>query len=268
MKIHFSKYQGTGNDFILLDNRGGAYSSLQRSQVEFLCDRRFGIGADGLILLEEKKGYDFGMRYFNSDGNVSSMCGNGGRCITDYANSLHLINGEARFEAIDGEHLALIRNRDSMVVKLKMGDVKSYEMIGDDVFLDTGSPHYIKFLDDVSGLDVVSEGRKIRNSGRFKAQGTNVNFVASIPGGLRVRSYERGVEDETLSCGTGVTASVLAASVKGMLKSGTTECDVESSGGKLKVYFNQHVSGFTDVWLEGPSTFVYSGEIDIDSLTS
>ncbi len=263
MKIAFSKYQGTGNDFVLLDNRDGKYSSLKTSEVEFLCDRRFGIGADGLILLEKKSGYDFSMKYYNSDGNESSMCGNGGRCITAFANTLQLINGEAKFTAIDGEHEAIIKDKQSMIVKLKMGDVKGFEMIGDDIFLNTGSPHYVKFVNDTMKVDVVAEGKKIRYNERFKQEGTNVNFVQSTSSGLNVRSYERGVEDETLSCGTGVTASVLASVLKGVVKEDSKVCDVKSMGGMLKVYFEKEGNGFKDVWLEGEAKFVYSGEIEI-----
>ncbi len=263
MKIAFSKYQGTGNDFILLDNRDERYSVLKASDVEFLCNRRFGIGADGLILLEKKSGYDFEMKYFNNDGNVSSMCGNGGRCITAFANSLQLINSDAKFTAIDGEHQSLIEDNKSMIVKLKMGDVKGCEMVGEDVFLNTGSPHYVKFVKDVMNVDVVTEGRKIRYNDRFSQEGTNVNFVAPVASGLSVRSYERGVEDETLSCGTGVTASVLASVIKGKVNEAAGVCEVKSMGGMLNVYFEKAGDGFKNVWLEGEAKFVYSGEIEI-----
>lgn len=263
MNVHFSKYQGTGNDFVLLDNRDGKYSGLKSSQVKFLCDRRFGIGADGLILLEKKPGYDFDMKYYNSDGNVSSMCGNGGRCITGFANLLQLINGEAKFTAIDGEHESVIKGSDPVVIKLKMGDVNGYKVFEDDVFLNTGSPHYVRFVNDVMAADVVAEGRKIRNDERFGKDGTNVNFVQMDANRLIVRSYERGVEDETLSCGTGVTAAVLASIIRGKLKKDTGVCEVKSMGGNLKVYFEKSGELFENVWLEGEAKFVFSGEIDI-----
>ena len=263
MKINFSKYQGTGNDFILLDNRDGRYSALTASTVEFLCRRYFGIGADGLILLEKCQGYDFNMKYFNSDGKVSSMCGNGGRCITAFANSLHQINDEARFKAIDGGHRSLIISTDPMIVKLKMVDVAGFEMIGDDVFLNTGSPHYVKFVDDVLEYDVLWEGQAIRNNDRFLREGTNVNFVETLSTGLYVRTYERGVEEETLSCGTGVTASVLAAVIMGMIDGNAGVCEVKTVGGILNVYFEKAGGGFKNVWLEGEAKFVYSGEIEI-----
>lgn len=263
MKIAFSKYQGTGNDFILLDNWDERYSVLKATDVEFLCNRRFGIGADGLILLEKKSGYDFEMKYFNSDGKVSSMCGNGGRCITAFANSLHLIKDVAKFIAIDGEHQSLIEDNKSMIVKLKMSDVKGCENVGDDIFLNTGSPHYVRFVDDVMSVDVVNEGRKIRYNERFLQEGTNVNFVAPAARGLQVRSYERGVEDETLSCGTGVTASVLASVIKGIIKQDAGFCEVRSMGGMLKVFFEKAGDGFKNVWLEGEAKFVFAGEIEI-----
>ncbi len=263
MKISFVKYQGTGNDFVMLDNRTGKFSSLDKSQVAFLCDRKFGIGADGLILLEESPGLDFGMKYFNSDGNISSMCGNGGRCITAFADSLSIIAGSARFNAIDGLHEATIKTGSSIVVKLKMGDVEGCEIIGEDIFLNTGSPHYIKFVKDVIDVDVLSEGRKVRYNERFRKDGTNVNFVQLDGGKLIVRSYERGVEDETLSCGTGVTASVLASVVKGIISENAGVCEVKSMGGILKVYFEGAGNGFKNVWLEGEAKFVYTGEIDL-----
>jgi len=264
MKISFSKYQGTGNDFILLDNRNRKFSGLTNSQIEFLCDRRFGIGADGLILLEEKPGIDFNMVYFNSDGNVSSMCGNGGRCITAFANSLKLINGEATFTAIDGMHESLIVSKQPMVVKLKMGDVNEIEQIGGDLYLNTGSPHYVRMVEDVMQIDVVQEARKVRYNERFSHEGTNVNFVQANTAGITVRSYERGVEDETLSCGTGVTASVLVSVLKGKVIADAGFCEVKSMGGMLKVYFEKAGDSFRNIWLEGEAKFVYSGEINVD----
>jgi len=263
MKIPFAKYQGTGNDFVILDNRAGRFSGLDKSQVEFLCNRRFGIGADGLIMLEEKSGYDFDMKYFNSDGNVSSMCGNGGRCITAFAKSLHLVEEKARFTAIDGDHEAIIISLNPFIVKLKMQDVKGIENVGDDVFLNTGSPHYVRLNGDLKKLDVVHEARKIRYNDRFSDDGTNVNFVHPQLPLLEVRSYERGVEDETLSCGTGVTASVLAAVEKGIIKEKRGVCEVKSMGGMLKVYYEMSATGFENVWLEGEAKFVYTGEIEI-----
>jgi diaminopimelate epimerase len=263
MKIAFSKYHGTGNDFILLDNRQKEYSLLTESQIKFLCDRRFGIGADGLILLETNSGVDFEMIYFNSDGNVSSMCGNGGRCITAFAKSLGLIKGSAKFKAIDGMHEALIEKENPIVVKLKMRDVASVENIGDDMFINTGSPHYVSFVQNALTTNVAGEGRRIRNSDRFKQEGTNVNFVEPLTDRLIVRSYERGVEDETLSCGTGVVASVLAASSRGLIESEAGVCKAIAMGGILMVHYEKASNGFKNIWLEGEATFVYKGEIEI-----
>jgi diaminopimelate epimerase len=263
MNIPFQKYEGTGNDFILLDNRDQKYTGLKNSQVEFLCNRNFGIGADGLILLEKKNGYDFKMIYFNSDGNISSMCGNGGRCITAFAKSLNLINGEAKFVAADGDHKSEIISKSPLIVKLKMADVSDVEQIENDIFLNTGSPHYVRFVNDVLAMDIVSEARKIRYNDRFKTEGTNVNFVQQSPQGLIVRSYERGVENETLSCGTGVTASVLASVIKGIAKKDAGNIQVKSMGGILTVHYKPSETGFENVWLEGEAKFVFKGEIEI-----
>ena len=263
MKISFFKYQGTGNDFILLDNRDEKYSGLKNSEVEFLCNRNFGIGADGLILLEKNPAYDFKMVYYNSDGNISSMCGNGGRCITAFASALNIVNGEAKFLAADGNHQSVIISSSPVVVKLKMADVNNFEIIGNDVYLNTGSPHYVTFVNDVSKTDIIAEARKIRYSERFKSEGTNVNFVQPSSAGLIVRSYERGVENETLSCGTGVTASVLASVIKQIISKDALSVEVRSMGGLLKVYFEATSQGFENVWLEGEAKFVFKGELEI-----
>jgi len=263
MKISFFKYEGTGNDFILLDNRDERYSGLKNSQIEFLCNRHFGIGADGLILLEKNDAYDFKMVYFNSDGNISSMCGNGGRCITAFAHNLNLVKNEARFLAADGEHQSVILSQSPVIVRLKMADVNAYERIGNDIFLNTGSPHYVSFVSDVAKIDIISEARKIRYSDRYKSEGTNVNFVQQSSGGLVVRSYERGVENETLSCGTGVTASVLASVIKEITGKDESKVQVQSMGGMLNVHFRSTKSGFENVWLEGEAKFVFKGEIEI-----
>ena len=263
MTISFFKYEGTGNDFILLDNRDEKYSGLKNSQVEFLCNRNFGVGADGLILLEKTAGYDFKMVYYNSDGNISSMCGNGGRCITAFAHKLHLVKNEAKFIAADGDHQSVIISQSPLVINLKMSDVQAYELIGKDVFLNTGSPHYVTFVDDVGKVDIVNEARKIRYNDRFKSEGTNVNFVQHSAGGLVVRSYERGVENETLSCGTGVTASVLASAIKESSNMDVASVQVKSMGGILKVHFKKTPTGFENVWLEGEAKFVFKGEIEI-----
>jgi diaminopimelate epimerase len=260
MKRTFYKYQGTGNDFILFDDRENTFDTSDVKLISHLCDRRFGIGADGLMLLRKKEGYDFEMVYFNSDGNPSSMCGNGGRCISRFAKDIGAVkNNEMKFLAVDGEHTSIVGPE---TVKLKMNDVNEIENAADFLFLSTGSPHYIKFTSNVSQMDVFSEGKKIRNSERFVKEGTNVNFVMQDDGGIFVRTYERGVEDETLSCGTGVTASALAAAIKGMASS-PEKCLVKTRGGNLVVHFKREGNRFSNIWLEGPATFVFKGEVEM-----
>lgn len=261
MKITFYKYQGTGNDFVIIDNRNGKLKENDYKLWARLCDRRFGIGADGLMLLQNKKGYDFEMYYVNADGKPTSMCGNGGRCITHFAKSLGAIKGNmARFIAIDGEHEAVI-NGDN--VRLKMKDVKSIEENKLYCVLNTGSPHYVTFVKDAIRTDVVGKGRSIRNSKPFKKEGINVNFVELKKKGMPVlRTYERGVEDETLSCGTGTVAAALVLAAKGKATA-KSYCDLQVMGGKLRVWFKADKKEFKDVWLDGPATFVYSGEVEV-----
>lgn len=258
--MNFNKYQGTGNDFIIIDNRDLKFDRSDNALVARLCDRRFGIGADGLMLLQTKSGYDFEMVYYNSDGNESSMCGNGGRCIVEFARTLGLVKDKAHFIATDGEHEAIVKPG---FISLKMKDVNEIELQTDFSFLNTGSPHYVAFVKDVASYNVFEEGKKIRNNDRFKAKGTNVNFIERTKTDLFVRTYERGVEGETYSCGTGVTAAALVAAIKNV----STEqnyCDIRTLGGNLKVKFNKHPdNSFTDVWLEGPAVFVFKGEIQI-----
>lgn len=261
MEIKFYKYQGTGNDFIMIDNRSNSIS-LTNEQVAFLCHRRFGIGADGLILLESEPGFDFRMVYYNSDGNQSSMCGNGGRCITAFAKDLGLIAGKALFSATDGAHEATIDENNR--VSLKMQDVKTMELGDDYFYLNTGSPHYVKLVEDIENFDVFNEGRKIRYNERFKEEGTNVNFIEQQNEDIFVRTYERGVEDETYSCGTGVTAAALVAAVKG-ISSGKNNCLIKTKGGALEVNFDKVLEqNFYNIWLKGPAVSVFKGSINID----
>lgn len=261
MEISFYKYQGTGNDFIMIDNRIDPIS-LNTEQIAFLCHRRFGIGADGLILLESEPGFDFRMVYFNSDGNQSSMCGNGGRCITAFAKYLGLIFDRAKFSAIDGAHEAMVD--ETGTVSLKMQDVKNMEVGEDYFYLNTGSPHYVRFVENVEDYDVFAEGRKIRNSERFKEEGTNVNFLEKHNDELMVRTYERGVEDETLSCGTGVTAAALVAAVKGISNS-KNNCLIKTRGGTLEVSFEKVLEqNFYNIWLKGPAVSVFKGLVVLD----
>jgi diaminopimelate epimerase len=264
MQLECFKYQGTGNDFVLLDNREKTIS-LTTEQIKWLCDRRFGIGADGLMLLELEPGIDFKMVYFNSDGNESSMCGNGGRCITAFAKHLGLISDTAKFLAIDGIHEAKIVNG---IVSLKMNDVRQVEVGEDFFYLNTGSPHYVKFVSDIENIDVFEEGKKIRYNNRFAAEGTNVNFIEKKDNELFVRTYERGVEDETLSCGTGVTAAALIAAFKGQ-STDKNNCAIKTLGGNLNVKFDKVLENtFYNIWLEGPATFVFKTIIDIPEATT
>lgn len=259
-KLKFFKYQGTGNDFVMIDQREEQFLTREdRVTIEHLCDRRFGIGADGLILLQEREGYDFEMIYFNSDGRESSMCGNGGRCIVAFAEQLGVIEDRAHFLAIDGEHEAIIR-KDGWV-ELKMTDVLNVEAGADYFYLNTGSPHYIKFVEDVNKVNVFEQGRAIRYNDRFKNEGTNVNFVQPTETGITVATYERGVEDETLSCGTGVTAAAIAHYLKSEAK--PTRVPIQVKGGRLEVRFEPNGEGFHNIWLCGPAELVFEGEIRI-----
>lgn len=256
----FYKYHGTGNDFILIDDRQLKVPHSEEF-IRRICHRRFGIGADGLILLRNEPGYDFRMVYFNSDGKESTMCGNGGRCIIAFADFLSLIGDEARFMAIDGEHRADILHRSPGLwqVRLTMSAVKSYRVVRGDYILDTGSPHLVRFVEKVSSVDVVATGRGIRFSEEFSPAGINADFAEESGKGLHVRTYERGVEDETLSCGTGVTASALAFAIRKGISSGTVP--LLTAGGELAVAFKRQGEGFTNISLEGPACLVYKGLI-------
>lgn len=260
MLINFYKYQGAGNDFILLDNRKNTYSELSNEQVKSLCDRHFGIGADGLMLLNEKPGFDFEMIYFNADGNEGSMCGNGGRCIIQFASKLGIKKKEYSFSAVDGAHTAKIDF--DKKVSLKMNDVQNVAFFLDHYILNTGSPHYVKFVTGLEDYNVVAEGKDIRYSKQFIEEGINVNFVETLSDDeIFVRTYERGVEDETLSCGTGVTASAIVAAHN---DNGFNRVEVKTKGGNLSVEFDK-VSDtvFKNIWLSGPAIFVFTGEIEI-----
>jgi diaminopimelate epimerase len=258
MKIAFFKYQGTGNDFVILDNRDGMYNGLTVKQVKHICDRRFGIGADGLMLLSKKEGYDFEMIYFNADGNESSMCGNGGRCLVKFAHHIGIHKNTYHFIATDGEHFADIDN--DQTVRLKMKDVTQVQEHSTYAVLNTGSPHFVKFATNVKDVDVVETGREIRYSKEFKEEGVNVNFVESIDeDSIYVRTYERGVEDETMSCGTGVTAAALMSAHN---EKGFNRVEVQTPGGHLSVEFDKNDDEhFENIWLCGPAEFVYQGEI-------
>ncbi len=278
MKIIFHKYHGTGNDFIITDNRK-LKVKLNTKQIALLCHRRFGIGADGLMLLQNKKGFDFQMVYFNSDGNESSFCGNGSRCIVAFAKELGMIKkSETTFIATDGIHTAKISlqplKAGNIHVSIKMRDVRNIEVVSDSsispkggdgggLLLNTGSPHYVRFTEGVKTAEIISEAKKIRYSDRFSKEGVNVNFAEKNGKGIFVRTYERGVEDETLSCGTGVTACALASSVKG-ISTAENSCKISTLGGELTVRFHRGKgNSFSDIWLEGPATFVFKGEVNL-----
>jgi diaminopimelate epimerase len=260
MKIHFYKYQGTGNDFVILDNRNSQYSQLSKEQVKHMCDRRFGIGADGLMMLNNKTGYDFEMKYYNADGGESSMCGNGGRCLVKFAHHLGIHKNLYRFIASDGPHEAEI-DADG-TVSLKMKDVTRIAEYGSDFLLDTGSPHYVRFINDVMNYDVYKKGHDIRYSDEFAEKGINVNFVQQKSDHeIIVRTYERGVENETYSCGTGVTASALVCYHN---ETGYNDVTVFTKGGKLTVEYDRLPdNNYTNIFLCGPAEKVYEGEVDV-----
>ena len=261
MNIPFHKYQGTGNDFVIIDNRTSFFDPENTELIRLLCDRKFGIGADGLILLQNLEGYDFEMVYFNADGKTSSMCGNGGRCIVAFAKYLGIVENDCLFMAIDGAHEAKIAGD---YVELKMGDVSHLEIGEDYYILNTGSPHYIIFVEDLDDINVVELGKMIRYGDRFRKDGINVNFVEKGNKELLIGTYERGVEDETLSCGTGVTAAAIAFAAQNPQKT-TRKIDLKSKGGWLTVTFDQHENNqFTNIWLGGDAKRVFSGQFHLE----
>ena len=259
MKLNFYKYQGTGNDFILVDNRLEIFPKNNSELIAKLCDRKFGIGADGFILLENSEISDFKMVYYNADGNTSTMCGNGGRCIVAFAKYLTIIISKTKFEAIDGIHEAKISDRN---IHLKMIDVDKVEQHPNHMFLDTGSPHHITYVKDVNDVNVKITGRKIRYGDPYFKEGSNVNFVEQVNDRtFKVRTYERGVEDETLSCGTGVTAVAIASHKN--RKTISKEVVLKTQGGDLQVSFDLVKDVYKNVYLKGPAILVFEGVIDV-----
>lgn len=259
MKISFSKYHGAGNDFVIIDNRSNHFP-LNTSLINKLCDRHFGIGADGLMLLENSLKADFHMRYFNSDGNESTMCGNGGRCITLFAKNKGIIKTSAHFFGVDGEHESNIEHDGN--VNLKMQNVSEIEIGNDYYFLNTGSPHFVRFVDDVHKIEVSKQGKQIRDSFNLKDGGTNVNFIDYNNKIISIRTFERGVEGETLACGTGTVASTIAYYLH--TKNHESEYRVQTLGGVLYVKFEViNDNHFSNIWLKGPATHVFDGEIEI-----
>lgn len=259
MERIFFKYQGTGNDFVILDNRKGEIA-FSREQVALFCDRRFGIGADGLMLLNSHPAYDFEMKYYNADGGESTMCGNGGRCLVKFAADSGIIRENYRFLAIDGEHLASIESNGN--VALKMNDVATIQNENGNFILNTGSPHFVNLVENVMELDVVKKGREVRYSDAFSKEGINVNFVEVRKNGdgIIVRTYERGVEDETFSCGTGVTAAAL---VSHPAQEGSNTVAIKTKGGSLQVAYEKTAKGFQNIWLIGPAVKVFEGRIEV-----
>jgi diaminopimelate epimerase len=263
MVVQFYKYEGCGNDFIIIDERT-VDLQFTALHIAALCDRRFGIGADGLLLLKAHPDFDFQMLYYNADGSRATMCGNGARCLSAFAHLKKAIGTQGRFIADDGPHTAQILWVEDAIsqVAISMKDATPEEISAEHVFINTGTPHYVLFVDDVETTDVVAIGKKIRYNPQFAPIGTNVNFVQRTPGEIIVRTYEKGVEDETLACGTGVTASAMAAS----LLTGETSFDVKARGGKLHVSFNKRDNTFTNVVLTGPARLVYSGQVDLQTI--
>ena len=260
MLLDFYKYQGTGNDFVMIDNRSLFFPKEDVALIERLCDRRFGIGADGLILLENDSDTDFRMVYYNSDGNESSMCGNGGRCLVAFAKQLNVIDNATTFIATDGLHHATVA--EDGLVSLQMIDVNELKITPEFSFLNTGSPHHVQIVDDLEHYNVKENGAAIRYSDLYGKAGSNVNFVSQInEDTFAVRTYERGVEDKTLTCGTGVTAVAIAMNATGVTSANAIHLNVE--GGKLEVSFNQVGSKYTNVFLKGPAKFVFKGQIEI-----
>lgn len=256
----FYKYQATGNDFILIDDRDLNFPT-DLSLVSALCDRRFGIGSDGLILIQPHETTDFNMVFYNPDGS-QSLCGNGSRCAVVFAQYLGIIGTECQFMAYDGVHEASILS--DSTVRLHMQNVQDVRSMEDGMLIDTGSPHLIQYVDAIDATDVVAEGRKIRYNETFREDGVNVNFISkSNPSTIKVRTYERGVENETLSCGTGVTAAALAASMQDM----ESPINIHTRGGQLQVEFlrEEGTGHFSEVYLIGPAKYVFSGEIEVDA---
>lgn len=260
MNVSFYKYQGTGNDFIIFDNRALFFPKSNNVLISNLCNRHFGIGADGLILLEKDENSDFKMIYFNADGHESTMCGNGGRCIVAFAEKLQLFKKTTKFSAIDGIHYAEVNDG---IVSLQMIDVNEIEVSENSVFINTGSPHHVEIVNNLDNFQVVNEGRKIIKTS-YQNESCNINFVEQLNNDtFKVRTYERGVEDETLACGTGVTAVAIAMHYKNI--SSNNHMKLVVPGGNLEIKFNEHNGNYTHIILSGPATFVFEGKIAIPS---
>ncbi len=257
--MEFYKYQGTGNDFVMIDDRAKKFAIKDTDLVAKICHRKFGIGADGVILIAASKKADFEMKYFNADGALGSMCGNGGRCAVAFAKKLGIIENETKFLAYDGMHNAAIE--EDGIVSLKMNDVDNVIINENQIFLDTGSPHHIEMVDSLKEFDVEGMGRKIRHSVLYGPEGSNINFVIqTAPNAFEMRTYERGVEAETLSCGTGATAVAIA--MQALEKTRGAKISIETLGGKLEVSYNVENGKYTEVFLRGDATFVFKGDFE------
>lgn len=263
MQVPFYKYQGTGNDFILIDNRTEQVSGLSSQVIAQCCNRRLGIGGDGLMLLQTKEGFDFEMIYYNADGKLGSMCGNGGRCIVAFAHFLGILKTDkAYFLAVDGPHVALVKKAEE--IELQMTDVPLLNYNPKAIFLNTGSPHFIEFVEQLEDFDVYNKGRAIRYNDTYKKEGTNVNFVEILgKNSLHVATYERGVEDETLSCGTGVTAAAIAYHQQELSGVKKASIQIQTKGGKLVVNFDNNNNYYSNIWLCGPAKQVFGGNITL-----
>ncbi|MDG1763343.1 MAG: diaminopimelate epimerase [Flavobacteriaceae bacterium] len=261
MIIRFDKYQGAGNDFLILDNREEKYSSLTTAQIHFLCNRNKGVGADGLILIHTDNSSDFRMQYFNSDGKESTLCGNGGRCAVAFAKDKKITSNNIIFNASDGLHSAFYKN--SIEVKIEMKEVNEFSKVGDGFIADTGSPHYVCLVDDVQAVNVEEEGSAIRYSEAFMPEGINVNFVEKVDAThYNIRTYERGVEGETLACGTGAVAAALALHYMKQSE-GEKNLNLSALGGDLNVSFKVEDGKYHQIFLKGPAKFVFSGAIEL-----
>jgi len=260
LELHFYKYHGTGNDFVIFDGRDqDVHSLLTQDIIATICHRRFGVGADGIMILENHHVEDFNMVYYNADGRPSSMCGNGGRCLVAFAEKMEVFRDECSFMASDGLHKATIKDG---WVELKMIDVDNLEYDGLDCILDTGSPHYITACEVLDNLEITPAAHAIRYNERFKQEGINVNFLQQMKEGIRIRTYERGVEDETWACGTGATAAAIAFAHQNNLL-GVQEIPVKVEGGNLSVKLERVEDSFKNVWLCGPAAFVFEGSIEV-----
>lgn len=253
------KYQGAGNDFVIIDNRNGKLNNITSESVKKLCNRRYGIGSDGLMLLNKSDKSDFEMIYFNSDGSGSTLCGNGARCIVAFAYKLGIISNSTVFNASDGLHEAFVVEPD--YIRLKMSDVNSVQLFNGDYITDTGSPHYVKFIESIDQINVVEEGKKVRYSDKFIKTGINVNFIQLKGTMIHTATYERGVEDETLACGTGAVAMALALAEKNKINK--AEYILNTKGGLLGVEFEKKSNIYTNIWLSGKAEFVFKTGISV-----